>query len=534
MLTVKPRPGGLAACLALAALVSAPELGAQSTTMPSTLRYGSGLMDTPVSSVLGHMTVTGTVSGFFVDLPRTVEIDAAGSAVGSGPPSDGFYPDAAVAVGLFDRLEVGTTIQSLNPPGEGGDVWGLFGRLRLVEPTAQGLGLAVGGRYVTAPDFGTGTAPQPSRLGFADDRVRASYTGGETMSTEVSVYGVASAYLAGPAGGLLPAHNLTLSLGYGTGMFRDGDGLAFYRSTASGGWFFGSAVHLGLGDAAVLTFMGEYNGFDVNVGAQLDVNGIRLGAQYLGTNHPEPVGGHDSEYRSPKLGIMASLALCPLEGLLCRPSLMRDSEPDTIWLPAPPPDTVLVTREVQRPLPDGTPARVCLSTGENALVHVTAQGDTLVGPERVSIRALRPGVVFAGSYAAGRDWFSNGAPITLEGRSYRKSGGEVRLDCARIERVGEHRGVPLYARRAADPGVGPVYVPVRPGVWQGYDPASPPRGEQGYDVPPTPGALAGGGDTLPAVKEPAAVLDSGCAAAGSACLKETSGSTWSISPRPGP
>ena len=40
--------------LGLAALLAAPAIHAQTTTMPSTLRYGSGLLDIPVASELPH------------------------------------------------------------------------------------------------------------------------------------------------------------------------------------------------------------------------------------------------------------------------------------------------------------------------------------------------------------------------------------------------------------------------------------------------------------------------------------------------
>ena len=111
---------------------------------------------------------------------------------------------------------------------------------------------------------------------------------------------------------------------------------------------------------------------------------------------------------------------------------------------------------------------VCLSTGENVQVRVTAQGDTLVGPSRASIRTLRPGVVFAGTYAAGRDWFTNDQAVTFERIQYNKSGNEVRLDCAQTMRVGEHMGVPLFAMRNEDRPFKTLYVPVSPGVWQAY------------------------------------------------------------------
>lgn len=454
---------------ALAALLAAPALQAQTTTMPSTLRYGSGLMDIPVASVLPHMAITGTYSGFFMEMGRTVDINAAGDIIGYGLGTDRkFYSDASLALGLYDRAEVGATIQSLNDAGAGGNIWGLFGRVNVFKPTNQGLGLAVGGQYVTAPDI-TGVSAQPTRLGIPDERFREAYTGKEDVSTELSLYAVTTAHVRGFDQGFLPKHDLTFSLGYGTGMFQDGDELSFYKFAASDGWFFGSAVHFGIGENSILTFMGEYNGFDVNLGAQYDFGGIRLGAHYLAANYPEPGGGYWSEYRKPKFGILGSVAVCPNgEGLLCKPKLMERPQPQIVQLPAPPPDTVRITREVERPLPDGTPAMVCLATGENVEVRVTAQGDTLVGPTRASIKTLRPGVVFAGTYAEGRDWYASGADVTFEKAPYTKSGEEVRLDCAQIMRIGENMGVPLFAMRNAERPFQTIYVAVRPGVWQAY------------------------------------------------------------------
>jgi len=75
---------GQARGVALAALLAAPALQAQTTTMPSTLRYGSGLMDIPVASVLPHLAITGTYSGFFVNLERNLQVDASGQPVGFG------------------------------------------------------------------------------------------------------------------------------------------------------------------------------------------------------------------------------------------------------------------------------------------------------------------------------------------------------------------------------------------------------------------------------------------------------------------
>src|SRR5690606_2264136 len=121
-------------------------------------------------------------------------------------------------------------------------------------------------------------------------------------------------------------------------------------------------------------------------------------------------------------------------------------------------------------LPTGTPTEICLATGEAVTVQVTAQGDTLVGPQRASIRTLRQGgVVFAGDYAQGRTWFEQDQALTFEQASYQKSGGEIRLNCPDIMRVGEFQGVPLFARRDATRPYQQLYVPVRPGVWQMYE-----------------------------------------------------------------
>ena len=143
----------------------------------------------------------------------------------------------------------------------------------------------------------------------------------------------------------------------------------------------------------------------------------------------------------------------------------------TVPGPAPRPDTVVVTREAAAaPLPTGSATEICLATGEAVTVLVTAQGDTLVGPSRTSVRVLRQGgVAFAGDYAQGRTWFEQDQPMTFEQMSYQKSGAPVRLNCPDITRVGEYMGVPLFARRDAMRPYTQLYVPVAPGIWQMYE-----------------------------------------------------------------
>lgn len=453
---------------ALCAVLLAPLTAAaqQTPSMPSTLRYGSGLLDIPVSSVLPHLQITATYSGFFVDIDRRVEVDASGTPTGFGPGVDDFFSDASLAVGLFDRVETGLTLQSFGGDAEGGDVWGLFGRVRIWEPIDQGIGLAAGARYVTSPSFAGGREYFPTRLGIADQRFGKELTGG----TNLSLYGVATAYLRGFDGGFLPRNDMTFTLGYGGGMFREGGRLGFYGPGHANGWFYGTSVHFDTGESSLLSVMAEHNGFDVNFGVQFDWDGLRLGAHWLGSNHGAPTGGYASEYQKPKLGLLASVAICPTRpGLRCRPRSMRRTVPDTIFIPPPPPDTVVVEVGAVPSVPDGDPASFCLSTGRNVLVTVTAAGDTLVGPTAVPIDSLRPVVDFAGSYAGGAFWFENGDAIVFEGQRFGRSPDAFPVDCAQILRVGLHQGVPVFADRSAERPLVILFIPVRPGIWQRYE-----------------------------------------------------------------
>jgi len=142
---------------------------------------------------------------------------------------------------------------------------------------------------------------------------------------------------------------------------------------------------------------------------------------------------------------------------------------EVIQLPAPAPDTVVIREAVPATLPEGTPQTICLATGENITIYLTAQGDTLVGPRRVSVQELGPGVAFAGDYAQGLDWFVNDQPVNFGDRQYRKAGSEVGLNCDQIREVGTFGGVPLFADANAQAPYTRLYVPVRPGVWQAYE-----------------------------------------------------------------
>ncbi len=436
-------------------------LAAQTTKVPSTLRHGSGLMDIPVAGVLAHRALTVTYSGFWARNETDVTTDLMGDITGTEPFAGGWNGDFAVAHGFFDLFEFGANIQSLGDAGDGGTLWGAFGRLSILSPQTQPIGLAVGGRYARSPDFGDGIEYAPNRLGRPDRRFRGQL-GSRSMNTGFSLYAVAGWDLPGFSSAFLPEHDFSFTAGWGGGLFKEGGGLDWYTSGDSGGWFAGVAWNLDVAESRMVTFMTEYNGFDWNVGTQVDVSGVRLGAHVLGVNHSSPT----TVYRSGKFGVSASVALCGSG--LCKASLRDRPDPRVVVLPAAPPDTVVVTRVQAPPQPTGLAATICLSTGNSIDVLLTTAGDTLVGPSRTPLSELRPAVVLAGVYATNTEWFESGEPIAYGSGSYDRGDDEVGLDCEDIRRVGEHLGVPVFVGGAAVVRPEEIYVPVRPGVWQPY------------------------------------------------------------------
>ncbi|MDE2973253.1 MAG: hypothetical protein OXU64_00845 [Gemmatimonadota bacterium] len=461
------RSVGRAAAPALLALATLVPRGTAQTvgTMPGTLRYGSGLLDIPVAWVLPHMALVATWSGFRVSVSETSVPDRPGESVPPGGRYERWFSDGSLALGLFGRAEVGATLQHFAGEDRGGKMLGAFGRLALLRPGDRGLGLAAGLRYLTSPSFGGGEPAelQPNRLGYPDRRVtRRSPAGGE-FGGNFSPYLAGTAVLPGLAAGPAP-YDVTLHLGWGGGLFSAGRELDFYRDADSGGVFAGAAVHFGLGGGRLLNVMAEFNGFDANAGVQLDLGGVRAGAFVLGLQHDGT-----STFLSRKFGVLGSVAFCGGRRTLCRGE--RKPAPDTVTLPAPPPDTVVVVREVAAEAagaPEGTPETLCLATGVGVGVRVTNAGDTLVGPSWVSVGELRPGLVFAGGYAGALEWFLADEPLRFEDREYSRTDEDVRPNCDDIVRVGDYRGVAVFADRSAEPPFEILHVPVRPGVWRTY------------------------------------------------------------------
>ena len=137
-------------------------------------------------------------------------------------------------------------------------------------------------------------------------------------------------------------------------------------------------------------------------------------------------------------------------------------------IPATVVDTVVVTREVAPPLPEGRSATMCLASGQSVEIRIGAAGDTLIGPRRVRMVDLGPGVGFIGSYAGGEAWFINDQAITFDRRQFSKFGQPEAKECRSMKIVGDFGGVNVFADATGSAPFNLVYVPVRPGVFQPY------------------------------------------------------------------
>lgn len=293
----------------LAPLLPVLPATAQDLRMPSTLRYGSGLLDVPVASVLPHMAIMGTYSGFRVSVSQTILLNRKGEMTGTGEAYEKWVSDGSFAIGLFDRVELGATIQHVDATEDGGNMLGGFARVSLLPSSIEHLDLAMGARYVSSPTYGDDYLDdlQPGRLGYPDYRLHNEVHDLEEVRTNVSPYVVASARALRS-----DRFDLTLTGGWGAGLFSAGDDRDFYAEVDAGGILAGAALHLDLGGGRLLNVMAEFNGFDANAGVQLDLGGLRVGGFALSLTSDTY-----STYRSRKFGVLASVAFCVVEGTLC-------------------------------------------------------------------------------------------------------------------------------------------------------------------------------------------------------------------------
>ena len=249
--------------------------------------------------MLAHGALSLSYSGFKLSTDRTIMLDRSGRVAGHKDGTDKWLSDGALAIGLFNRVEIGASIQHFDDEENGGNMFGGFARISLLPASMQRFALAAGARYVTSPGYGAGFMDvQPGRLGHPDYRVLKSPSGGDDFSSNLSPYVVATANAVSSG-----SVDMTLTAGWGMGMFSAGSDLDFYSSGGSGGLFGGAGLHFAMGGGRLMHLIAEHNGFEMNAGLQVDLGNVMVGAFSHGLN-----GGGESTYRSRKFGLQAAIS----------------------------------------------------------------------------------------------------------------------------------------------------------------------------------------------------------------------------------
>lgn len=262
-----------AAALAILLLgAAAPAVGAQQT-FPQTIYWGSGLVDIPVAWV---SPVTGDFAASF----SGKQISGAVASVGV-PQLNGLNTNMSFGVSLLGRAEVGIAVYSDNPE------WGAFGRVVLLDESrlqdragplrwlpSVAIGMRNVGPYKHIDRFTVGYDMARSSGGGGFDHVADSLHQG--FNTANTVYGVATKSLF-----QRPGMGLSVSLGYGNGLFKDDAGLdSLYSRHSWNGVFAGAKLDFYPSRTTTFSLLAENNSWDYNLGAVFDWRGLQAGAYW--------------------------------------------------------------------------------------------------------------------------------------------------------------------------------------------------------------------------------------------------------------
>lgn len=274
----------------IAAAVVAPFFGASSIgaqqgidPYPATLHYGTGLINIPVGWV---SPVSG--DGWFNISGKRIQYYGAADASFATQ----FNTNVALDTHWAGRFSLGISAYSQNPE------WGFFGQALLLRDNQVGFlpGIAIGfrnlGPYEHEERFLIGHDIGLNAEGEYEEVVPPFAEG---FKTNPSFYGVVTKDFALSAmNARLPATMMSLSLGYGNGIFSDdGDLGAGYneKGTLVEGLFLGTRVVTHPTLNSTVTILAENDGWDWNAGAVFNYRG--LSAALYATEIEE--GGKDAD-----------------------------------------------------------------------------------------------------------------------------------------------------------------------------------------------------------------------------------------------
>ena len=252
-----------------AAVAASPGRAQQVDPYPQTLQFGAGFINTPVAWVSRRSADSWLTLGA-KDLPSF------------GDPSKNslasrLNTNLALDTHWGGRVSVGASLYSQNPE------WGLFGQALLLRDGDAGFlpAIAVGARNIGKYDhedrFLIGHDIALDSTGSYDDIVVSRY---EKFDTSPTLYAVMTKEIPLSADSGNGRRSMSVSLGYGNGLFRDdGDlGDQYNNSgTIARGLFLASRFVTPLSANSTLTVLAENDGWDWNAGIVAEWRGVTIG-----------------------------------------------------------------------------------------------------------------------------------------------------------------------------------------------------------------------------------------------------------------
>ncbi len=225
----------------------------------------------PELPVFGHTLQQG--SGYIVT-PHALVARSSLFVTGTVIAPEGYQPFTTSTKGTYTvtRAAGGLTLARFLEVGlYGGSVEGLgaFGKIQLVKQSGVFPSIAAGVQNLTYADNGRYGIEDP----FYDD-----------LKKRASIYGVFT-YVAGPGRGVIPSW-VTISLGWGSGLFFE-DNPQVDDDTNSSGLFGAVSADFQAADRAFIRVVGEFDGFDVNVGVMAYLEGMELSVGLLSAGKGE-------------------------------------------------------------------------------------------------------------------------------------------------------------------------------------------------------------------------------------------------------
>ena len=260
--------GGIAALFVAAAPAGAQPGQQQQDPYPATLQFGTGLINIPVAWV-------SPVSG-------DLWVQTSGKTITSFPDQDAiglatkFNTNLSFDTHWMNRFSVGVSAYSQNPE------WGFFGQALLLRDDPAGFmpGLAVGARNVGPYDCEERLLIGHD-IGLAADSTYEQFCGYEGFNTSPTLYAVATkGFALQRMMGRLPPATMSISVGYGNGLFSDDGDLGDdynLKGTIASGLFLGTNVSFHPSLNSTVHLMVENDGWDWNAGGVFDYRGITVG-----------------------------------------------------------------------------------------------------------------------------------------------------------------------------------------------------------------------------------------------------------------